>query len=68
MKELVLKFTDPAYTIRVTKSEIAGLTHVIFTPKIACKEGDKPTPQNKFEMFLDQENVDLLMSLLGEQE
>jgi hypothetical protein len=67
MKELVLKFTDPAYTIRVTKSEIAGLTHVIFTPKIDSTSG-KPTPQNKFEMFLDQENVDLLMSFLGEQE
>jgi hypothetical protein len=66
MKELVLKFTDPAYTIRVTKSEIAGLTHVIFTPKIEAKDGDKPSPQNKFEMFLDDENVKLLMSLLGE--
>jgi len=64
MKELVLKFTDPAYTITVTKAETAGLTHVIFTPKIDST--GKPTPQNKFEMFLDQENVDLLMSLLGE--
>lgn len=66
MKELVLKFTDPAYTITVTKAETAGLTHVIFTPKIESKVGEKPTPQNKFEMFLDDENVKSLMSLLGE--
>lgn len=60
MNELVLRFSDPNYTITVTKEKVVGAdNHIIFRAKVQGTNYD-----DKFEMFLDNENLSLLLSFL----
>lgn len=60
MKQLVLNFSDPNYTITVTKEKVVGAdNHIVFRAQVQGTNYD-----DKFEMFLDNENLTLLLTFL----